>query len=1052
MSTKETLRQLSRLFTSPPSTSTTPSNPFPAFTLPPETNSLLDEHIRAFASLPTSTSGASAPPSGSSSNAPLSEHERERLRWREGLLEIWSAVEPVPGTERDLSNIGRVSAFLVLLDKLSADVGDDDESALVSRRDVGAVWWSAVLKRTMLGTAKDDAAEREREREKQQQQGRGRKPTRKGKEAAPSVATAASPAPLPLFVSRQALAAATRTVVWGMGVGREQGEKPDEYVSSFGLVILNEYEDRALARLKGLDEGYGIKNLEECLISWGEKSPKAFFTRLAPFINPSVPALLPSLSLTLSYLSRHSTKSYHALSTPLLTNLTTVSLTSACAAIVTLAIKCLAIFVVTLPVIIGEERVVGVFAAYGRVVAWEVHTTGGLGEDAGERPGSLPSEGLHTFLQDYDDVPPDPTVLFTVLYGIYPCNFTAFVRDAVGYLREKGWKGPLGDGDLGFTAGAVRARSEPVFRLHTLHPSLFNPTASLSSELTDTKPWSHLEAADVMAACDRSVVQTNADGAHDWRGAERGGSFASSVAAAAVEGEEGAAVVDPNAPKRSLLFEPGSVPPPPEHEHPPSPTTPLDSTAPTPKPASPSPTSRAPSVAPSRAVSRVRSTATSPTNSPASQRVSTPHMPATTHFANFQALQQQQQQTYGPGGAVSPLNMSPLVRPRSASRFRSPIEGPGASEAGGGSALGWSNVLDFASSAGGAHPHPPASNMSRRSSGVASSITGSNANHPAGLLSPELIPFGGWSSSYAGRGPSPSAAPSAAAVSAQLVKLETELVLLQGEVNFQHYLKQLHLQHMGTLHREKVLESGAEAERQSSFRTIRTLRAQLRATQSALDQLRSEQSATKANWIAHIADLREKLAGLREQRVAWEGEGRRLRAEVEDWRERCEKMGRDVADNGRDFLDLKNQVQLDSAKLDKIGEYEHRIQALTKTLAICDADIVKYVEQRKEMNLLVGEWKKSELLRESVEEEVDGLKKTLRSLETELASLRRQSASTPSAAANGLSASSATTKDELSRMRKELERLRARNWELEERLADKVEAEELDGEDSVANV
>jgi hypothetical protein len=44
-------------------------------------------------------------------------------------------------------------------------------------------------------------------------------------------------------------------------------------------------------------------------------------------------------------------------------------------------------------------------------------------------------------------------------------------------------------------------------------------------------------------------------------------------------------------------------------------------------------------------------------------------------------------------------------------------------------------------------------------------------------------------------------------------------VLLQGEVNFQHYLKQLHLQHMGTLHREKVLESGAEAERQSSVRS-----------------------------------------------------------------------------------------------------------------------------------------------------------------------------------------------------------------------------------------
>ena len=56
---------------------------------------------------------------------------------------------------------------------------------------------------------------------------------------------------------------------------------------------------------------------------------------------------------------------------------------------------------------------------------------------------------------------------------------------------------------------------------------------------------------------------------------------------------------------------------------------------------------------------------------------------------------------------------------------------------------------------------------------------------------------------------------SSTAANAQIARLETELILLQSEVNFQIYLKQLHLAHMGTLHREKVLDSGAEAERQS---------------------------------------------------------------------------------------------------------------------------------------------------------------------------------------------------------------------------------------------
>lgn len=268
MDAKKTLRELQRLFSSTSSTSA--PNPFPAFTLPPDVVSLLDEHIRTFAaSFPLSSAGAA---SGQS------EGERERARWREGLLEIWTSAEPLPGTERDLHNIGKVSAFLALLDKLSADVGDDDDAALISRLDIGSVWWNAVLRRTMLGTAKEEDSAASTPRTPQP---RGRKLDRKGKEPAPTPSTSV----LPLYVSRQALAAATRMIVWGMAPSRSQADQADDWVSPFAVLILNEYEDRALARLKGLDEGYGIRNLEECLIMWGEKSPKVrplASPRLAP--------------------------------------------------------------------------------------------------------------------------------------------------------------------------------------------------------------------------------------------------------------------------------------------------------------------------------------------------------------------------------------------------------------------------------------------------------------------------------------------------------------------------------------------------------------------------------------------------------------------------------------------------------------------------------------------------------------------------------------------------------------------------------------------------
>lgn len=295
--------------------------------------------------------------------------------------------------------------------------------------------------------------------------------------------------------------------------------------------------------------------------------------------------------------------------------------------------------------------------------------------------------------------------------------------------------------------------------MHTLNPALFQGEAAL--ELTDTERWSRLEAADVMAACDRNVVLTPGL-AQNWRGVP-------------IHSDEAVYEAEVTTLRRAPAF------------HKLVEGTPLDSSVPTPKPASPGHSTPA-----SRAASRVRSPTTSQGSTPTSTRVSTPHMPATTHFANFQALQ-------SVSALASPASMSPARR--SASRLRDPSHGD---------AHLWPPVFDPALSNVGP------SSMSRRSSGVGSAGTG------IGLLSPELIPIGG---STAGTSIGRSGSPlppslSTAQLSAHLLRLETELVLLHGEVNFQNYLKQLHLQHMGTLHREKVLESGAEAERQGLVRSV----------------------------------------------------------------------------------------------------------------------------------------------------------------------------------------------------------------------------------------
>lgn len=161
--------------------------------------------------------------------------------------------------------IARVSDFLILLDQVSAGSGEDDDSALISRKDIGLVWWGAVLKRTMLGTAKQGPGLAVTEA--------GRKPVggRKDQPGKPAEGR-------PLTVSSLALVAATRMIIWAMSPSLDLPDHLAENVTPFGVVVIKEFEERTIARLQGIDESYGVKNLEECIIGWGEKCPKVSAT------------------------------------------------------------------------------------------------------------------------------------------------------------------------------------------------------------------------------------------------------------------------------------------------------------------------------------------------------------------------------------------------------------------------------------------------------------------------------------------------------------------------------------------------------------------------------------------------------------------------------------------------------------------------------------------------------------------------------------------------------------------------------------------------------
>jgi hypothetical protein len=58
-----------------------------------------------------------------------------------------------------------------------------------------------------------------------------------------------------------------------------------------------------------------------------------------------------------------------------------------------------------------------------------------------------------------------------------------------------------------------------------------------------------------------------------------------------------------------------------------------------------------------------------------------------------------------------------------------------------------------------------------------------------------------------------------------IAALKREVLLLRNEMNFEMFLKQQHLQHIGRLHREHVMDTSVEAERQQLVSHLHSLAA-----------------------------------------------------------------------------------------------------------------------------------------------------------------------------------------------------------------------------------
>ncbi|SPO26162.1 uncharacterized protein UTRI_02438 [Ustilago trichophora] len=197
--------------------------------------------------------------------------------------------------------------------------------------------------------------------------------------------------------------------------------------------------------------------------------------------------------------------------------------------------------------------------------------------------------------------------------------------------------------------------------------------------------------------------------------------------------------------------------------------------------------------------------------------------------------------------------------------------------------------------------------------------------------------------------------------------LQRENLLLRNELNFELYLKEQHLRHIGRLHREKVTDTALEAERQNLYHTVRTLRASNAAQHAELERCRAEAASTKARHVQWEADLNNKLKAYREERKAWTTEARQLKAQAEEDTANITSLTRQLEESGAKLFELQTKMEADEPKLAKLEQYEAKIAQLTTCLAYWDNDVLKYEQQRQEMEKLLNKWDEMAYLVEATE-------------------------------------------------------------------------------------
>jgi hypothetical protein len=170
--------------------------------------------------------------------------------------------------------------------------------------------------------------------------------------------------------------------------------------------------------------------------------------------------------------------------------------------------------------------------------------------------------------------------------------------------------------------------------------------------------------------------------------------------------------------------------------------------------------------------------------------------------------------------------------------------------------------------------------------------------------------------------------PTTADLLSQIAQLQRVNLLLQNDLNFERYMKQQHMTHIGALRRKQLREAATEAETQNLLLANRSLKHQLSETKKAEARVRKEAENRRAMATKWEAQLTDRLKHLREEQRRWTTEENVLKRELEGARSECERLAGLVGDAEARYLRVRQDSEAFEGSVEEIRRLEEEVGRL----------------------------------------------------------------------------------------------------------------------------